>query len=105
MKGQPYHNYITLDGTECHARKGWRGMARPAGTNRRRRLILQGALTLPISKEGRKHFSIWSQTRAWWKKTKAEYVEHRTALAKARAAEIEKEIVAALLAEKAKAAT
>ena len=39
MRGRPYRNYIKLDGIECHARKGWRGPARPAGTNRRRRLI------------------------------------------------------------------
>jgi hypothetical protein len=105
MKGQPYHNYIKLDDMECHARKGWRGMSRPAGTNRRRKLIPQAALMVPTSKAGHKQLSIWSKTRSWWSKTKAAYAEHRAAVTTARNAEIEAEIVAALLAAKAKAAT
>lgn len=34
-----------------HPTKGWRNFARPSGTNRRRRLIHQGALFVPGSRE------------------------------------------------------
>jgi len=37
-----------------HPRKGWRNFARPAGTNRRRRLIHMGALSVPKSHEYRR---------------------------------------------------
>lgn len=104
MKGQPYHNYITLDGMECHARKGWRGMSRPAGTNRRRKLIPPAALMVPTSKAGRKQLvSVWSKTRSWWSKTKLTYQTDCALRRAARNAEIEAEIVAALLAAKAEA--
>lgn len=95
MKGQPYSNFITLDGVECHARKGWRGMARPSGTNRRRKLIRQGALIVTTSKEGHKAATLWSKTRAWWRDTKQSYVAARKAAAAADAAEIEAAIMAA----------
>lgn len=96
MKGQPYSNFITLDGVECHARKGWRGFARPAGTNRRRKLILQGALTVTTSKEGHKAATLWSRARSWWRNTKQSYVAAREAAAAADAAAAKAEFLAAV---------
>lgn len=101
MKGQPYHNFIKLDGLECHARKGWRGFARPAGTNRRRRLIHMGALTVKTSREGHKAAGLWSKTKSWWRNIKQAYVAARNEAAVKRAAEMTAEIAAAIQKEAA----
>jgi hypothetical protein len=101
MKGQPYSNFIKLDGVECHARKGWRGFARPAGTNRRRKLIHQGALAVTTSKEGHKAATLWSRAQSWWRDVKKAYVAARHEAAVKRAAEITAEIAAAIQKEAA----
>jgi hypothetical protein len=51
MKNAPYrHIRIVEGGAELHTRKGWRGLSRASGANRRRKLTEAGASRAPLSK-------------------------------------------------------
>jgi hypothetical protein len=51
MKNAAYrHIRIMEGGAELHTRKGWRGLSRPAGTNRRRKLTRLGLTVAPLSR-------------------------------------------------------
>lgn len=54
-----------------HPTKGWRNFARPAGTNRRRKLIHQGWLSVRKSHAYRIAALRWDPSRANFAKTQA----------------------------------
>jgi hypothetical protein len=59
-------------GAELHTRKGWRGSARPRGTNRRRKLFGDGLNAAPLSRTNRLRQA--AQAPQWfWSKLKGRY--------------------------------
>lgn len=95
MKNQPYANFITIGGVEAHARKGYRGLSRPRGTNKRRKLNMTGALAVPLSRANRLHEQAWNGARWLWGKAKRLYAEHAAArTAEREAAAFEADIAA-----------
>lgn len=52
----------------CHPTKGWRYFARPRGTNKRRKLIPQGANLVPLSRGFLDRVRQWSRDRVYAKR-------------------------------------
>lgn len=66
MKNEAYRHIRVMEGgAELHTRKGWRGLSRPAGTNRRRRLTDLGASAAPLSRTYRLKETAFQPTRIW----------------------------------------
>ena len=95
MKGQPYSNFIKLEGgAELHARKGWRGASRPRGTNRRRVLTSAGLAYAPLSRASRAKVqpTLWGRFKAAAVEWVADVRAKRIAAAKAEAAALAKKM-------------
>lgn len=81
MQNQPYSNFITIGGVEAHARKGYRGLSRPRGTNKRRALTKTGAVLVPLSRANRLTETVANGARWLWNRAKRLYTERAAALA------------------------
>jgi hypothetical protein len=66
MKNDAYRHIRAMEGgAELHTRKGWRGLSRPAGTNRRRKLTRLGLTAAPLSRAYRLREMAFEPRRVW----------------------------------------
>jgi len=87
---------VTMEGgAELHTRKGWRGLSKPRGTNKRRVLQPAALAIAPLSRQNR-----LKQTKAggWWSVLKEGYINW-VAERRAERFEREKQEAARILAE------
>ncbi len=96
MRHEPYRHVVRMEGgAELHTRKGWRGMSRPLGTNRRRALIPVALQYAPLSRASR-----LTVPKTLWGRFKAAAVEWVNGVRETRIT-AERDAIAKALAEAA----